>query len=358
MSRQKQPCKAGMRKKQKLLRTRYLTDIVSRFKLGALEDELNDRIADYKDVAEPNDSEYTSFVTSIYDAMYTIQLEKYEDMLKHERIDPPRLKHIVKYVPFHTVRRRLHTQIREWIQAYEDKEFEAHVERYERLLLGQKATLDDIYDSIFEDGSSIRVQRRLYTLVEYWARERLGPINELGQLATDNQNVHTFAINNLTNDMLSLLKQVPIPQGQKTMAEILNEWTTSDSSVERDMRLWGLKTDIIEKGDCLYRNTLRSVWAKIKTYSPDLKKELVRRLWEECYESVGMCAQGHISRLANVFVGYDDQFQTPLSATEQFQEKMAEIARMPEDKKKEEATLYMDMINMPMDERQVWLDAF
>ena len=88
--------------------------------------------------------------------------------------------------------------------------------------------------------------------------------------------------------------------------------------------------------------------------------ELLKRLWEECYESVGMCAQGHLSRLANVMVGYDESIRPSVSNREEFQTQMAEIAKKEDilENKIKEATLLMDTINMPQDERESWLEAF
>ena len=73
-----------------------------------------------------------------------------------------------------------------------------------------------------------------------------------------------------------------------------------------------------------------------------------------------MCAQGHLSRLANVMVGYDESIRPSVSNREEFQTQMAEIAKKEDilENKIKEATLLMDTINMPQDERESWLEAF
>ena len=69
-----------------------------------------------------------------------------------------------------------------------------------------------------------------------------------------------------------------------------------------------------------------------------------------------MCAQGHMSRLANVFVGFDER----CTATETLQDQMASLALLdiPEAEKKERARQIFEERQVPKDERQAWLDAF
>jgi hypothetical protein len=73
-----------------------------------------------------------------------------------------------------------------------------------------------------------------------------------------------------------------------------------------------------------------------------------------------MCAQGHLTRLANVFVGFDATVNPVLSVKETLQNKMAEISMLDSDtaEKIEAATKVMDDLKLPMEEREVWLEAF
>ena len=87
---------------------------------------------------------------------------------------------------------------------------------------------------------------------------------------------------------------------------------------------------------------------------------MYRRCWEECNEAVGMCCEGHISRLCNVLVGFDEAFQPPVPFGEILQSKMAAIAGMDvsEEEKRKLANAFFDEHKTPAEERTAWLDAF
>jgi hypothetical protein len=73
-----------------------------------------------------------------------------------------------------------------------------------------------------------------------------------------------------------------------------------------------------------------------------------------------MCGQGHITRLANVMVGFHDGFLSPRNAKEDFQDQIAEIAgndNLPLKEKMEQAIILMNTIKMPNEERSAWYDA-
>jgi hypothetical protein len=88
--------------------------------------------------------------------------------------------------------------------------------------------------------------------------------------------------------------------------------------------------------------------------------ELNKRLWEECKEATGMCCEGHISRLCNVLVGFDDAFQPPVALGELIQQKMGAIAGLDvdEEEKRRQANAWFDEVAVPTAERVAWLEAF
>jgi hypothetical protein len=163
-------------------------------------------------------------------------------------------------------------------------------------------------------------------------------------------------------EMLAILEKEKVPRDQHTLDEILIEWMKFkpyDKGMETvlgDIRKWGKKDTIFKTNDLLYRITIRSVWAKVKRSTES--SELVKRLWEECKESVGMCAHGHISRLTNVFVGFDDAFTTPLSSKELFQEEFAKLSQLTnEQEKMNNANALFEKYEIPMEEHGAWVDA-
>jgi hypothetical protein len=127
-----------------------------------------------------------------------------------------------------------------------------------------------------------------------------------------------------------------------------------------DMKEWGKRPSVMKKGENVYKATLRGLWAKIKTYEPELKGELVKRLFEEAYEAIGLCADGHVGRLCNVLVGFDPEFSCSLSPMEYFQNNIALIAgniHAPQSTKILQARALMDDVKMPEEEREAWLEA-
>ena len=86
----------------------------------------------------------------------------------------------------------------------------------------------------------------------------------------------------------------------------------------------------------------------------------MKRLFEECSEAVGMCADGHVGRLINVLVGFDEQFKNNISPKEYFQNNMALIAKSeaPLVFKIDQAKKLMEELDIPQEERAAWLEAF
>ena len=112
-----------------------------------------------------------------------------------------------------------------------------------------------------------------------------------------------------------------------------------------------------EAGDFLYRRALDGLWTRIKA-SPH-RVELTERLWQECSEACEMCCDGHLARLCNVMVGFDDAFKPPVSAGELLQQRIASIAEMELDihYKVGEAWKVFEELAIPMAERIPWLEA-
>jgi hypothetical protein len=251
-------------------------------------------------------------------------------------------------------------------QDLEDHIFETLKTRYEkRFGTGPvHKVLKSIEDDIYVDAKLEMVEIRLQSMLDIWTKQYDNRLNELQRLANDSQNVHTGMINNQIKEAGALLDKVVVPLGQKTIDEIYDAWSQTMSwatieSTYMDMLAYGKRSHIYVADDYLYRKMLRQLWALIKTYKGDVYKTLVARLYEECSESVGMCAHGHISRLANVMVGIHDAFLSPQSTKEQFQEAMAILSmkNIPTDEKVKAAHGLMDEMGMPQEDRVAWLEA-
>jgi hypothetical protein len=241
--------------------------------------------------------------------------------------------------------------------------------KYEKQLQDKKATLVQIEDHIMHNAILFSPETRLLSFIDVWEKQYPSAVvkTELKKFVEDRQNVHTRIISNQTDKSMKIIDSTHVPSGQKTIGEIVMAWMDSGivwaeiEPVYKDMENWGKESTIYSVDDYLYRKTLRSLWALIKSYKSDIYNELLKRLWEECKDSVEMCGQGHITRLANVMVGFHEGFLTPKSTKEEFQDTISNIAaneNISVKEKTEQAIILMNSINMPEEERTAWLEAF
>jgi len=124
-----------------------------------------------------------------------------------------------------------------------------------------------------------------------------------------------------------------------------------------DIDHWYAQQNCRQHGDRLYGRVLEGVFHTIMRQPEPVQKELFNRLWEEAWESVGMCCEGHISRLVNVMVGFDDAFKPPVSLGEVLQNKMAAIAASGAADALEQAKAFMTELGVSAAEQAPWLEA-
>ena len=265
------------------------------------------------------------------------------------------------------------------IDAYDDKLYGTIVNTFrewiEPQLVSKKITLNKVDEYIhMQPFEEARI--RMWSLVDIWTLTYKGPVAELGDISNDGQSIHVREVEKNTNDGIIILSKIEVPRGQQTLAEIYSafqttvfgdEYAVNPQSVKmklkrvmNDMRDWASREKVMSKTDNIYKNVLRGLWTKINTYDGELKSELIKRLWEECSEAVEMCADGHVGRLINVLIGFDDDFKSKISPMEYFQNNMSLIANntlAPMAFKVEHARKLMDEIGMPQEERAAWIDA-
>jgi len=180
-------------------------------------------------------------------------------------------------------------------------------------------------------------EARLNSLLDMWILKYNGPVPQLADISENSQSVHDNHVEDNTKKGIRLLEKFPVPPGQKTLKEIQAAFDTLDlvgnkkmEEVKEDMDDWGSRESVMKKDLNLYRVVLRGAWAKIKSYEDaEVQTQLTKRLWEECVEAVGMCADGHVGRVVNVFCGFDNDFETPMTRMEYFQNNMALISENP-----------------------------
>ena len=125
------------------------------------------------------------------------------------------------------------------------------------------------------------------------------------------------------------------------------------------MKKWWNVVSCVKQNDYLYRRLLRRLWFKIKTTeNEETRRELTKRLQQECAESYGLCCAGHINRLCNVMVGFDERFVQAQSKQEILQNRFAQIAQIEDDVEKYiQATKLVSELGLTSDEAAPWMDA-
>ena len=222
----------------------------------------------------------------------------------------------------------------------------------------------DFIDEFVEDGRITPEQEdRIYQWATHWfnvleamrelnqPQQNLANMAPLQRLAHDNQNVHTAEVNAQTKRAIDILTSVPMPHLQSTLQEIKSK---VNPNTYYDVTGWYA----VQDNDRLYKRLLDGCVAYINASSH--KTELWTRLCQEMDESVTKCWMGHITRLCNTFVGFDDRFAAPVPVGELLQQRMSAIAAkdIETEAKIDEAIAVLDELNVPDSERAAWLDAF
>jgi hypothetical protein len=193
----------------------------------------------------------------------------------------------------------------------------------------------------------------------------------LRMLAQDNQNVHTREVNQQTEDGIRRLCEVAVSPTQDTRKALVGVWcvTLPDGwekiyTVYRDIEKWfavqHCRTVQPQVPDKLYYRTLRGLVAYIlKVENPETRNELFKRAYEECRESVDMCCDGHLARLVNVLVGFDDAFKPPVTQGDLIQNRMSAINAMSasSDEKVRLANAFFTDLGVGVDDRAPWIAA-
>jgi len=197
------------------------------------------------------------------------------------------------------------------------------------------------------------------------------PIPRLRAIAFDHQNVHTTEVSTQTNDAVRRLLEIPVDPSQQSRETLFTAWNLMQgytreekirvaNDVDHFFRLRHCRTHPPQEPDDLYRKMVRGLVAYItRIQDNEIRTNLWKRMFEECRDSVDMCIDGHIARLANVLVGYDDAFQSPVSQGETIQLRIAAISAMdvPDHEKARLATVFFDEIALPVAARESWLTA-
>ena len=217
------------------------------------------------------------------------------------------------------------------------------------------------------------INRRI--IVRQWEQEnrrpaQFGAHQREAQLAADSQNVHTREITQQMRDSVNILLAVKVPAHQiSTLGQIRQHFIDKAYPVHEvnpvltDIVNWWNKDTIFAENDKLYRKMLRALWWTVNQYKDEVREELQKRLWEELKDGAipySVCTQGHVARLSNVMIGFDDAFVPPVPVGEILQQKMAAIYGMDVDYEEQMrlAEAVLEELKIPREQHAEWLSAF
>lgn len=133
---------------------------------------------------------------------------------------------------------------------------------------------------------------------------------QLGQLAQDNQNVHTTLVVEQTKKNVQEILKIPVPEVFKwqknrlsmTYKMIIMFCHLSPKSAWQFSAMYCSDATIYDLEPGIFGKVVDGVWQYIQG-SPD-RQDLKKILAAELRDNVGMCAQGNLSRMCNVLQGY------------------------------------------------------
>lgn len=188
--------------------------------------------------------------------------------------------------------------------------------------------------------------------------------SRLERIARDGQNTHTREVSMQTNSNLEVLFRTEIEVKGDTLAMIRKAWSVMyakgvDERIYADMQKWYDTETCRKQGDWLYRRTLDHLIGRIALIKENAtRRELLKRLQQECAESYAMCCDGHISRLTNVMVGFDEAFQPQVPKGEILQQKMSVISQNESaEERMKLAKALMEELKISDEEAAPWLEA-
>lgn len=188
------------------------------------------------------------------------------------------------------------------------------------------------------------------------------PQGDLEQIAHDKQNVHTqVVVKNTIKAIEILLKLNPlviVNPSKKACAELIVECPLTVRAIcDFTIRYWSTDVTIYDMGPGIYFQIVNAVWDFTKK-SPH-REDICKIIATELDDSVGMCAQGALSRLCNILAGYVEGIGEQRSAAEILGDALASIAKdstLNLYKKLNRARAILEEHKIPREEWDAWLD--
>jgi hypothetical protein len=199
-------------------------------------------------------------------------------------------------------------------QERQDLLFARRVARQEEQRIDNQINIiNRVINNINLNNIDVRVDNRV---------QAAAPVGELAQFASDPQNVHTTETIKKVKEIIEKVLKVPVPteykwnitECSKTPGEIILECKLSPKATWQMSAMYCADSEIYEMGKGIYGRVLDCVWQFI--LNSEHKADLCRILKSELQDNIGMCAQGNLSRLANILAGYMDGVKSQESISE------------------------------------------
>jgi hypothetical protein len=187
-------------------------------------------------------------------------------------------------------------------------------------------------------------------------------VGELRAFAGDRQNVHTTHAVKQTMDIVERILKIPVPpeyrwnmnECSKTPGEIILECKVGPTATWQMMAKYCQADNVYEMGKGIYGRVLDCVWQYIK--GSEHKKDLYKILKAEMEDNIGMCAQGNLSRLANIVAGYMEGVGPQESVAEILGRLLPPLMEIEDEGERlDKAKKIMDDYHVPVDDRAAWL---
>jgi len=197
-----------------------------------------------------------------------------------------------------------------------------------------------------------------------WNRQAAAPAGSLAAIAASTQNIHAPAVVEQAKRGMEFLLAVSVPAGGQdtVLSELRVLWAAARfAPMHADIRTWWNKEFCFAEGDWMYRRLLTGLWFYVKSQEDaERRKELEKRMLEECSEAVRMCCQGHTNRLVNVLGGFVEGIDIVVkqSTGEILQQRFAVIGNIEDEEERYvQATQVLAELGVGAEEAGPWLDA-
>jgi hypothetical protein len=134
----------------------------------------------------------------------------------------------------------------------------------------------------------------------------------LAEIAADRQNIHTAEVVKKFKDMVERIRKIEVPEEyrwnmtkmSKTMIEIISECDLTPRAAWQFSSKYCSDETIYEMEEGIFGKLMDAVWQHVKNLEdPASLKQIVK---EELEMNIGTCAQGNLTRVANILVGILD----------------------------------------------------